>query len=95
MIYEVDRSAAIELGCLQQDTTVTARANIDDMISKHFAILGSTGVGKSSGLASILRQILVVRPELRIFLLDGHNEYGHCFGDSALVINPSNFKLPF
>jgi DNA helicase HerA-like ATPase len=95
MIYEVNRSAAIELGCLQQDTTVTARANIDDMIGKHFAILGSTGVGKSSGLASLLRQILVVRPNLRIFLLDGHNEYGRCFGDSALVINPSNFKLPF
>jgi len=49
MIYEVNRSAAIELGRLQQDTTVTARANIDDLISKHFAILGSTGVGKSSG----------------------------------------------
>ena len=95
MIYEINRSAAIELGCLQQDTTVTARANIDDMIGKHFAILGSTGVGKSSGLASLLRQILVARPDLRIFLLDGHNEYGRCFGDSALVINPSNFKLPF
>jgi DNA helicase HerA-like ATPase len=95
MIYEINRSAAIELGFLQQDTTVTARANIDDMIGKHFAILGSTGVGKSSGLASLLRQILVVRPDLRIFLLDGHNEYGRCFGDSALVINPSNFKLPF
>jgi hypothetical protein len=95
MIYEVDESVAVELGCLQQDATVTARANINDLISKHFAILGSTGVGKSSGLASLLRQILVARADLRIFLLDGHNEYGHCFGDSALVINPSNFKLPF
>ena len=95
MIYNVDRSAGVELGCLQQDATVKAYANIHDMISKHFAILGSTGVGKSSGLASLLRQILVVRPDLRIFMLDSHNEYAHCFGDSALVINPSNLKLPF
>jgi uncharacterized protein len=95
MIYNIDKSAGIELGCLQQDTVVKAHANVHDVISKHFAILGSTGVGKSSGLASLLRQILTVRPDQRIFLLDGHNEYGHCFGDRALVINPANLKLPF
>jgi DNA helicase HerA-like ATPase len=94
-IYEVDKSVAIELGRLQQDTTVTARANVNDLITKHFAILGSTGVGKSSGLAFLLRQILAVRPNVRIFLLDGHNEYAHCFGDSALVVNPANLRLPF
>jgi hypothetical protein len=94
-IYDIDKSVGVELGRLQQDTGVKAYANIHDMISKHFAILGSTGVGKSSGLASLLRQILAVRPDLRIFLLDGHNEYAHCFGDRALVINPANLKLPF
>jgi hypothetical protein len=94
-IYDIDKSVGVELGRLQQDAGVKAYANIHDMISKHFAILGSTGVGKSSGLASLLRQILAVRPDLRIFMLDGHNEYAHCFGDSALVINPANLKLPF
>jgi DNA helicase HerA-like ATPase len=94
-IYNIDTSNGVELGCLQQDTVVKAYANIHDLISKHFAILGSTGVGKSSGLASLLRQILAARPDQRIFLLDGHNEYAHCFGDSALVINPTNLKLPF
>jgi DNA helicase HerA-like ATPase len=34
------------------------------MLSKHFAILGSTGVGKSSGVAVILREILAHRPDL-------------------------------
>jgi DNA helicase HerA-like ATPase len=95
MIYNVDKSVGVELGCLQQDTVVKAYANIHDMISKHFAILGTTGVGKSSGLASLLRQMLAVCPDQRIFLLDGHNEYGRCFGDCALVINPANLKLPF
>jgi DNA helicase HerA-like ATPase len=94
-IYDIDKSNGVELGRLQQDTVVKAYANIHDLISKHFAILGSTGVGKSSGLASLLRQILAARPDQRIFLLDGHNEYAHCFGDSALVINPANLKLPF
>src|SRR6266700_3036656 len=31
----------------------------------------------------------------RVFLLDVHNEYGRCFGDRALVLNPRNLKLPF
>ena len=65
------------------------------MLGKHFALFGSTGVGKSSGVAVILRQVLEVRPELRIFLIDPHNEYGHSFGDRAQVLNPKNLRLPF
>jgi hypothetical protein len=30
-----------------------------------------------------------------MFLIDVHNEYGRCFGDRAMVINPRNLKLPF
>jgi len=65
------------------------------MLSKHFAVLGSTGVGKSSGVSLLLNEILKSRPNLRVFLLDVHNEYGRCFGDRALVLNPRNLKLPF
>ncbi|MGY4409942.1 DNA helicase HerA-like ATPase [Bradyrhizobium sp. LB7.1] len=65
------------------------------MLSKHFAVLGSTGVGKSTGVSLLLNEILKARPNLRIFLLDVHNEYGRCFGDRALVLNPRNLKLPF
>src|SRR3569833_860347 len=65
------------------------------MLSKHFAILGSTGVGKSTGVSLLLNEILKARPNLRLFLLDVHNEYGRCFGDKSLVLNPRNLKLPF
>ena len=65
------------------------------MLSKHFAVLGSTGVGKSTGVSLLMNEILKARPNLRIFLLDVHNEYGRCFGDRALVLNPRNLKLPF
>ena len=65
------------------------------MLTKHFAVLGSTGVGKSTGVSLLLNEILKARPNLRIFLLDVHNEYGRCFGDRALVLNPRNLKLPF
>jgi len=96
LIYDVARSAStIDIGELQQDETIGAHVNVDEMLSKHFAVLGTTGVGKSSGVALILRQILEARPNLRLFLLDGHNEYARCFGDKALVLNPRNLRLPF
>jgi DNA helicase HerA-like ATPase len=88
-------ATTISLGSLQQDSTVDARVEIDEMLNKHFAVLGSTGVGKSSAVAHLLLQTLQARPNLRIFLLDAHNEYARCFGQRAHVVNPGNLRLPF
>jgi DNA helicase HerA-like ATPase len=95
LVYDIAGGSAIILGHLQQDSAIAACVNVDDMVNKHFAVLGTTGVGKSSGVALILGEILKARPELRVFLLDGHNEYGRCFGERAQVLNPRNLKLPF
>ncbi len=94
-IYAPSGLDQIDIGTLQQDPSVIAYVNIEEMLSKHFAVLGSTGVGKSTGVSLLLNEILKSRPTLRIFLLDVHNEYGRCFGDRALVLNPRNLKLPF
>ncbi len=85
----------IGIGTLQQDSTVSACVDVDEMLNKHFAVLGSTGVGKSSGVAHILMQTLLARPDLRIFLIDAHNEYVRSFGKFAHVVNPGNLRLPF
>ncbi|WP_257165430.1 ATP-binding protein [Bradyrhizobium sp. SRS-191] len=94
-IYTPTAGDHIDIGALQQDTSVRACVNVEEMLSKHFAVLGSTGVGKSTGVSLLLNEILKARPNLRIFLLDVHNEYGRCFGEKALVLNPRNLKLPF
>jgi len=83
------------IGDLQQNPNIHVHIDIDNLVSRHFAILGATGVGKSSGVAIILNKILETRPNLRIFLVDPHNEYGRCFGDKANVLNPRNLRLPF
>lgn len=95
LIYTPSGGRTLNLGKLNHDSAITAHIDVDSMISKHFAILGSTGVGKSSGVTVILKEILRARPDVRVFLLDGHNEYGRTFGESANVINPRNLKLPF
>ena len=85
----------IHVGSLQQDASLPVHIKVDELIKKHFAVLGSTGVGKSSGVAVIVDQIIKVRPDLRIFFIDPHNEYGTCFGDRAEIMTPRNLQLPF
>ena len=95
IIFDEAGANMISIGTLQQDTTVNARIDVDEMLNKHFAVLGSTGVGKSTGVAHILSQTMKVRPKLRIFLLDAHNEYHRSFGTKSDVMNPGNLRLPF
>ena len=95
VIYGGAGSDRAHIGDLQQNKNIGVHANIDDLVSRHFAVLGTTGVGKSSGVAIILQKILAVRPNLRIFLIDPHNEYAPCFGDKAQVFSPANLRLPF
>jgi uncharacterized protein len=53
-IFDGSGSKSIKIGHLQQDSTIDVRVDINEMLSKHFAILGTTGVGKSSAVAVIL-----------------------------------------
>ena len=95
LIFDISGPATIAIGHLQQDPSIPAYVNVDDMVRKHFAVFGTTGVGKSSGVALLVREILDARPDLRVFLIDPHNEYSHSFGERAQVLSPNNLKLPF
>src|SRR5262249_52919131 len=95
VVYSSVAARSISIGHLHQDHTIPAYVDADGLLSKHFAVLGSTGVGKSSGVAVILGELLKARPEARILLLDIHNEYAKSFGSDASVIGADNLKLPF
>jgi DNA helicase HerA-like ATPase len=94
-IFDLASPRTVELGRLQQDASIAATVNVDEMVRKHFAVFGSTGSGKSSGLALILRKVMRARSDLRILLIDAHNEYAHCFDGRAHVFGPENLNLPF
>src|SRR5471032_357941 len=95
LVYGSADADRAHIGNLQQNPNIHVHIDIDHLVSRHFAILGATGVGKSSGVAIILQKILDARPNLRIFLVDPHNEYSRCFGDKANVLTPRNLRLPF
>ena len=95
VVFDAPGANTIRIGQLQQDGEIAVGIDVDELLSKHFAVLGTTGVGKSSAVALILEQILQARPDLRMLLLDVHNEYGRCFGERAYIVNPKNLRLPF
>lgn len=95
LVYSSLKCRSINIGQLHQDPSIPAYVDVDNLLAKHFAVLGSTGVGKSSGVAVILSEVLRARPDVRILLLDVHNEYGRSFGDDATVIGAKELKLPF
>ncbi|MBN8965678.1 MAG: DUF87 domain-containing protein, partial [Rhizobiales bacterium] len=70
LIYTGYHRPPCNIGVLQQDRSIPARVDVDQLVSKHFAVLGTTGVGKTTGVIILLQQILQERPDLRVFLID-------------------------
>jgi hypothetical protein len=94
-VYALNNRQAVSIGSVYQDSRVPARVSVDDMLGKHFAMLGTTGTGKSCALTLILKRILEQNPNAHILLLDPHGEYGHAFGDRAEQLNAKTFRLPY
>ena len=94
LIFNKQNEACIEVGRLQQDNSIVAKVRIDDLLSKHFAILGSTGSGKSCTVALVLQAILDENPMAHVVLFDPHNEYSKSFGERAEVIDQESLDLP-
>ena len=90
-----DKRHSVRVGCIRQDPTIAAMVRVDDLLGKHFAILGTTGTGKSCTTALILRAILMKNPAAHVVLIDPHNEYATAFGEWGEVINHRNMQLPY
>ena len=93
-IYAPPSVASIKVGTLFQNSAVPARLLIDDLLSKHFIVVGSTGSGKSSALTCVLQRLLEESIGAHVVILDIHNEYSLAFGDLVENINLENFNLP-
>ena len=94
LIFSTEKHRCIEIGRLQQDNNIIAKVRIDDLLSKHFAIIGSTGSGKSCTVALVLQAILKNSPTAHVVLFDPHNEYSKSFGNLAEVIRPNTLDIP-
>ncbi len=95
MVYAPPDVAIARLGSIHQDRSIPAFAVTDELLAKHFAVLGTTGSGKSCVVSLVLHAILEQNPNGHIVLIDPHNEYAAAFGDRAEAIHLSNLQLPY
>ncbi|MBV8661582.1 MAG: DUF87 domain-containing protein [Hyphomicrobiales bacterium] len=94
-IYSFRGVQAVEIGRLTQNQEVPASVSIEELVSRHFAVIGSTGVGKTTAVAMLLKKCLANRPKLRVLIIDPHNEYARNFPDISVVLNSDNLELPY
>ena len=94
-VYDLAGRHSVTVGLLSQDETINANIAIDDTLTRHFAVVGTTGVGKSSAVSLLLRKAIESRPDLRVLILDPHNEFASAFPDQSLRIDTNSLDLPF
>jgi uncharacterized protein len=94
-VYDLAGRRSVTVGQLSQDESIAACIAIDDTLNRHFAVLGTTGVGKSTAVALLLRKAIEARPDLRVLILDPHNEFAPALPEYAIRIDTHSLDLPF
>lgn len=90
---QTDKPFFVKIGHVANAESIPALIDINKLITRHSAIVGTTGCGKSTTVASIINALSDVEryPSSRILILDIHGEYGNALKDKANIfkINPS------
>ena len=94
-IYASDGRASIPIGTVYPTRDIRAGLYIDAMLGKHFALLGSTGTGKSTSAALILHRICESAPNGHIVMIDPHGEYSAAFRNTGTIFDVSNLQMPY
>ena len=93
-VYASYAEGEFAIGKLSLLPTQLAKINLDAFLTRHAAILGQTGGGKSWTVASLIQKMCAF-PQATIVLFDLHGEYTTAFGDAADVISASTLELPY
>jgi uncharacterized protein len=94
-IYASDGRSSIQIGTVYPTKDIRAGIYIDAFLGKHFALLGSTGTGKSTSASLILHRICEAAPEGHVLMIDPHGEYSAAFKNTGLILDVSNLQMPY
>lgn len=92
-IYGASEFGYIAIGTLSSAESIPAKVSLNELVTRHSAVLGSTGSGKSTTIASLLRSICANLdpennyPSARVLMLDIHGEYSEALSDVASVFS--------
>lgn len=94
-VYAAEGRAHVEIGSVYPTTDIRAALYVDAMLGKHFALLGSTGTGKSTSAALILHRICELAPQGHVVMIDPHGEYAAAFRANGAIYDVSNLQMPY
>jgi hypothetical protein len=77
----------VPIGHLSSAESIPALVNINRLVTRHSAVVGSTGTGKSTTIAGLLMSLSDHSryPSSRILILDIHGEYSRALSDRCTV----------
>jgi hypothetical protein len=81
----------VSIGHLASAESIPALIDINKLITRHAAVVGTTGAGKSTTVAGLLTSLSdsVRYPSSRIVIFDIHGEYGRALRDLGTVFRVS------
>lgn len=94
LIYGAKQDGFIEIGKHSSSEHLPVYIDLQNLVLRHSAILGSTGSGKSNVTAFLIKSILSQYEGSRIILVDPHGEYESAFKDSARIYKIDSKNSP-
>lgn len=82
-----DTPNLVRVGSLASAESIPALIDIDKIITRHCAVVGTTGAGKSTTVANFLVSVTDPQrfPSARIIILDIHGEYHSALRDRSII----------
>lgn len=82
-----DKPYFVKVGHISGAESIAALIDVNKLVTRHSAIVGTTGAGKSTTVAGILAALSDTSkyPSARIIILDIHGEYGQAFRGKANI----------
>ena len=77
----------VEIGHLAAAESIPALIDLNALVTRHSAVVGATGSGKSTTVAGVLSALADGNryPSARVLIIDIHGEYGAALGDKAAI----------
>lgn len=101
LVYSPSGTAPVQIGQHSASEALAATLDLDKLVTRHTAIVGSTGSGKSNTVAALLRAVTAAGhyPLAKLIVIDPHGEYAAALNGISKVfrigekVNP--FLLPY
>lgn len=84
---QLDKPYFVNVGHIAGAESIPALIDVNKLITRHSAVVGTTGSGKSTTVASLLNALSDTEkyPSSRILVFDLHGEYGKALKDKANI----------